>query len=462
MNPIKKAAALLLAALLAAGALSACAPQEPAPSQGEESSQLVLDNDGASTQLVVAESFISRERTAALEEIAAKYMADFPQTRIEIVTAETPQEAQALLEEGAADLVELSEQEQPACVEQGLLLDLSPYLEAWDERSTLTTAAKFVLASMGRGGAYLMPATLNQELVYYRSDWFQAYNEGREKELVYCRIWEDFPDAQAKLADKGAAGLVFGGQERLVDVFDSILWSATNIGRMADQSASYFSAVEDTATLFTLEQAASAVEQFSTLMETAVPQEALSWTEDQAVEAFINGEAIALLAGQDRMGQIAAAMDEGAWAAAGYPRGSAGLAVSGLEFTGFGVAASCAQPENAVHFLAYLSAADNNTHLAKTCGLAPIHTTAADLEPSLEETGLSVNLTMVRRTDWYHYAQEPLMYTACAPWRQEAGAALREFLSGGLEGEELLARFDSYWSQALGEEGILWKVPQEG
>ena len=83
------------------------------PLAGEESSQLALENDGATTQLVVAEISHSPERTAALEEIAAKYMADFPQTRVEIVTVEDSQEALAMLEGGQADLVELSQQEQP-------------------------------------------------------------------------------------------------------------------------------------------------------------------------------------------------------------------------------------------------------------------------------------------------------------------------------------------------------------
>ena len=309
----KRAASLAGAALVLAAGLAACAPAEESSSlAGEESSQLALENDGATTQLVVAEISHSPERTAALEEIAAKYMADFPQTRVEIVTVEDSQEALAMLEGGQADLVELSQQEQPGAVEQGLLVDLEPYLDVWEERSSLTMAAKAVLSSMGNGRAFLMPITLNQDLVYYRSDWFEAYNQDKTEGLVYCRIWEDFIDAAEKLSDKGAAGLVFGGQEHLVDLFDSVLWSTTNVGRMADTAASYFSNVEGNTTLFTLEHAASAVEQFAQLVESAVPQEALTWTEDQAVEAFINGEAITLIAGQDRMEEIAAAMDEGA------------------------------------------------------------------------------------------------------------------------------------------------------
>ena len=163
----KKAGALLLAVLLAAGTLTACSQEEAASSTLEE---LRLENDGKETSLVVAERFFSTERTAALEEIAEKYMADFPQTRIEIVTVESGEEAMGMLQSGEADLVELSEQEQPAAVEQGLLTELSPYLDVWEERSTLTAAAKQAVASMGADFAYLLPATLNQDLVYYRSD----------------------------------------------------------------------------------------------------------------------------------------------------------------------------------------------------------------------------------------------------------------------------------------------------
>ena len=208
MHRWKKAAALALAALTLAGTLSACAPGTGSSSEvGEpgESSQPQLTNNGESTQLTVAEIFVSRERTEALKEIGEKYMADFPQTQIEIVTVDRGEEAQALLESGEADLVELSQAEQPACVEQGLLLELSSYLKEWEETSSLTAAAQQVIASMGADQAYLLPATLNQDVTYYRKDWFEAFNEGKTEGLVYCRIWEDFPAAVEKLADKGGS-----------------------------------------------------------------------------------------------------------------------------------------------------------------------------------------------------------------------------------------------------------------
>lgn len=447
-----------------AGTLAACAPGEKTTSQVEGddvSSQMTLKNDGTENKLVVAEIFVSQERTEALEEIAQKYQADFPKTEIQILTVQNGEEAQKLLEEGGADLVEISQKEQPACVKQGLLVDLTPYLDVWEEASQLTTAARQVTASMGQEWAYLLPATLNQDLLYYRSDWFEEYNEGKEEGLVYCRVWDDFPDMAEKLADKGAAGLIFGGKDHLVDLFDAMVWSSVNLGRMEDPAAAYFSAVDDHDTLFTLEQSVNAVEQFTELIGSTIPEETLAWTEDQAVEAFVDGKAIALLAGQDKMDKIASSMKEGTWDVAAYPRGISGVSVVGLEFTGFGIASSSENQGNAAHFLTYLSNQDNNTHLAKACGTVPIFTTAADMEPSLEESDLAVNLLMVRRADWYFYAQEPVMYEAYEGYRPWADQLLREFLSGERSQQELLEQMDSYWSQARSTEGELWKSGRE-
>ena len=67
---------------------------------------------------------------------------------------------------------------------------------------------------------------------------------------------------------------------------------------------------------------------------------------------------------------------------------------------------------------------------------------------------------MVRRADWYYYAQEPVMYQALAGWREQAGDSLRKFLAGDLGQQELLGQFDAYWTQALEDEGELWKSPE--
>ena len=100
----KKIGALLVAGLMLIGSMSGCQEQEAVSSQEEsslsssqedaapEEEPAVLENDGQATTLVVAELFYSQERTQALEKIAAKYMADHPETEIQIRTVETREE----------------------------------------------------------------------------------------------------------------------------------------------------------------------------------------------------------------------------------------------------------------------------------------------------------------------------------------------------------------------------------
>lgn len=459
-----RAMALLMAAVMALGVLTGCAEETTSSedSSALESSsleeQVTLENDGTENTLVVAELSYSEERTETLKEIAQKYMADYPDTHIEIRTVDTREEMTQLLESGEqVDLCEVSWLDQPTYVEKGWLLDLSDYLEVWDEASTLTTAARQILRSMGSGKAYMIPATLNQDVLYYRSDWFDSYNQDKEADdMVYCRLWSDMLNGVGKLWGQGE-GLVFGGQERLLDVFDSVLWSAMGLSLVSDQSVAYLSNAKDHRTIFTLDAALTALEQFQQVMTTVVPEESLSWTEDQAVDAFIDGKASMLLAGQDQMDKIYSAMEEGTVQMAPYPRGLYGIGVTSTQYTGFSVAAASEHEGNAVHFLTYLSDEDNNTHMAKVCQIPPIHTSAAEMEPSLEEGNLSVYLLMADKTDLYAYAQEPVMYSAWEDFRTEGDQALRDFLQGDLSGEKLLDQFDDYWGSAAAREGKLWE-----
>ena len=81
------------------------------------------------------------------------------------------------------------------------------------------------------------------------------------------------------------------------------------------------------------------MEQFAQLVEGAVPQEALTWTEDQAVEAFLNGEAAILFAGSGVGEELAASLPE----AAGGP--SAVQGAQGLHHRPDQYVAGCLRPQ---------------------------------------------------------------------------------------------------------------------
>lgn len=461
---LKKGIVLAAALLLFLGVLAGCGEEAAEPSAAEPT--VSLQNDGRDAKLVLGEVRLSDERTAVLEEIARKYRADFPNTEIEIRTFEDRESLGAALRAGELDLAEIWDDQQPQFVEDGLLLDIYPYMQVWSESATLTPAAKQAAYSLGSEHAYLIPNSFDQDLLYYRLDWFEEYNRDRDTGLAVCKSWgqiageerssgEMVPGVTEKMGEQGR--LAFAGQDKLVDYFDAMIWSCVGLGRIADQSAAYFSAADESESVFSLEKAAEGADEFLRVMQVSALPEALEWTEDEAVAAFVDGRAGLLVAGRSAADVLQASMPEGSWTSSSYPLGRSGSAVFSQKFSGWGVASSAGDEEIAVHFLTFLSNADNNTHYAVTCGVLPIHLDAADMDPSLTEGDLSTEMEMISRGDMYQYASQPVMYAAFSGYRDQANTKLRQYASGELSREDLLAWLDDYWDAACQEEGKLWK-----
>ncbi len=451
----KRIVALLLAAALAALCLTGCAEETVA----EVEKPAPFSNDGREAKLVLGELSQTGERTAVLKEIAAKYQADFPNTEIEVLSFEDAEELKEALRAGKLDLAEVTSETQPGYVKDGLLLDLftQSVLFRWDESATLTPAAQMAASSMGQNHCYLLPCEIRQDLLYYRSDWFEAYNEGKtEAEGVYCRTWKQILTAAERLGDRGK--LAFAGKERLTDYFDAMIWSSLTVGRMADQAAGYFyPSAQGKQTVFPQEKTAEGADQFLQVMEGAALPESLDGTAEEALEAFIDGRAGMLLADRSAAASLREAMPEGSFEIMGFPRGLSGTAVFSLNsFSGWGVSASAEHVETALHFLAFLSNADNNTHYAKVCGALPIHTEAETLELSLTQGDMETELDMLSFGNWYQYASEPVMYEAWEDCREQTAEKLRQFATGSLSQKDLLSWLDGCWTQVREAEGELW------
>lgn len=462
MKKWKRALLSGLAVMACAGILAGCAETHQEASAPEPT--VSMRNDGREAELVLGELAASPERTAALKEIVEKYRSDFPNTQVEVRSFDTRDSLLSALRAGELDIAEIDGDSQLELVKEDLLLDIYLYLKAWDESSTLTFAAKRGACSLGQERAYLIPVSFTQDLLYYRSDWFDEFNEGKNTGLVHCLSWgqiageerngEFFPGVAQKLGDRGK--LAFAGKEKLLDYFDAMVWSSLGLNYMADPAAAYFSLSDEGKSIFTLERAQAGVDEFLRVMERNALPGALDWTEEQALDAFINGEAALVIADRSAAEKLSQAMPEGSWAASSFPRGRAGVALFRQEFTGWAVSSSTKDPEITAHFLTFLCNADNNTHYAKVCGELPIHLGASDMEPSFLEGDLAVEVSMINQGERYQYASEPFMYKAYEGYREQAGEKVRQFARGELSRDKLLAYLDEYWNSAYAEEGKLW------
>ena len=451
----KKRAALLGVLLAMALAVSGCA-QEAAP-QEPESQPAGPVNDGREATVVIGELYVSDQRSAALREIADKYQADYPNTHLVLERFDRPEDLRAALASGEAQIADVTDRELAGLVRDGLLRDVAEPLAGWSEAATLIPIATRASNALNTAKTYLLPSDASQEVLFYRADWFSAYNEGRaSSEMIYCRTWDQMVKASAALEDRGK--LAFAGGEKLVDYFDAMIWSSLALGRSLDPGMAYFYPSDPVGTVFPQEKAAEGAEQFSRVMtEMALPQ-ALSFSAQEALAAFQAGDACFLLADRSVMPTLAETMAPDTWAVMEFPRGLSGTAVfAPASFRGWGVSSLAEDWEIALHFLTFLTSADCNTHYAKVCGTLPVHSTAMVLEPSFLDGDLAVELAMVKRPDWYQYALEPTLYRAWDSYRDQANGWLRRFVAGELTQEELMGLLDRYWLDALAAEGPLWE-----
>lgn len=458
----KMLCALLAGLLLCGGLLGGCAGDT-----GEESSLTYVEeeqaeNDGSPAQLVLGTAEADADRAAVLEEIAEKYTADFPNTQVEVRSYGSKEALQAALASGEADIGEMEEADVPQAVEEGLLLDLYDWVDTWEERYSLSQEAWQAIRTMGKDHAYVIPYDFDQLVTYYRADWFEEYNATAESAITpreWCRNWNQIARTVERLGEKDK--VAFGGKERLGQLFDAALWGDLSLGRLGAQGAAYFAAGDEHLTIFTWEMLPEAVENFKEHYLSYTLPQSLEWTEEQAVEAFLNGEAAILFAGSGVGEELAASLPEGSWGTIGPVQGATGASIISDQYVGWAASARSEEPEIAAHVLLYLSSADNNTHFAKVTGALPIHVSALEMEPSLLEGDRGGEMYMMEKNDWYQYADPPVMYQAYETWPAQRDQLVRELLAGSVTGEELLAEMDAYWTQAFETEGDLLGIHEE-
>lgn len=459
----KRYAALLLALALFLTGLSGCAPEEDLPvSSGP---QVTLQNTGEKAGLVLAYAWLDEAYQEALEEIIGKYRADFPKTEITLVPCGTEEQVQEMLRTGEADLAQVDSESQPALAEEGVLWNFYPYMQAWREEYGLTNAARQAVYSMGAQQAYIMPADFRQEVMFYRADWIDAYNDAQEQERdkLWCRSWSQISTVREKLGEKGR--LAIAGKARLGDYFDTIMWSRAGRGTMINPAAGYFAAgMDEGDTLFSTESAELAAERFYKTMNEDILPGSVDWTEEEAVSAFKNGEACMLLADSSYTAELREALPQGALGIDGFTRCDNNRSVFSAGFWGWGISGKSGNRETTVHFLTYLSNADNNTHIAKVAGTLPLHGEGLEMEPSLKEGERAAEMRMCQLGNEYQYACRPDMYREeSEAFEEEYHRLLKAFLQDEISQEELLSQLNGFWQKVYLEQPNTWelKEPEE-
>lgn len=430
---------LLCAAMAGLIALGGCGAQETSI----EPEEAMPKNDGKPAKLTIAigESGgdgYSEKLSRVLDEIITKYQADFPNTEIELAE-----------EEGGAD-IELFSSDELLGSGGDWLMDLTPYADMWNQEGTLSNPANRIMRFKGGRDIWAIPFSYDQIMLYYRFDWFNEYNlayAATYKEQANVDYWSRLLEVEGKLGEKGR--LAISGDVKPY-LFDSILWSWVGTGNIADLSAGYYLPGDEIGTIFTLDAAVNAVKMYRNVINAGMDSA-------DPIQDFIDGKAgMYLGTGMDMVelrdtvsGEVG--LD---WYAVGLPKGNNGTIEPLLGWTAWGVNKDTPEPEKAVHFLWYLTNADNNTHMymeLSDFGVKPIYREVEAYEPGLLEGGWYGEVGLLNEPK-YRYASPPLMFGEPVGVNNQVFSGLLDGLeSGETTPEEMLEQLDKEYTRLMEE-----------
>ena len=281
----KQLAAMALAAVMLTGCGGGSAAPDAtkaadsgastAADAGKKEADSQKAESGEAVTITLVESLTSPERTAVLREIADKYQAEHSNITIDIISPPLENAdakiTQMLMNGSGADIVEVRDSTVTQYATNEWIADLQKYIDAWDEKGTLTESADEVIHYL-KGGAYLIPYGFYQRGLFYRADWFE------EKGLDQPETWQDIYDAGLAITDPANSrfGYSFRGGPSGYQYADTIYWSWIGTDKVADPNAAYFLKDGDGATIFTLPEVKEALHFYKDLFKNTCPTDSIA------------------------------------------------------------------------------------------------------------------------------------------------------------------------------------------
>lgn len=407
---------------------------------------------GEDITITMVESLTSADRTAIIREIADKYEADHPNITIDIVSPPLENAdnkiTQMLMNGTGCDIVETRDLTLTQYVNNGWIAPLDDYLNAWDEKDTLTDAA--LKAAYGYGdGAYVIPYGFLWRGLYCRSDWFE--DAGMELPSTWQEIYDDGVALQN--ADSNQYGFAFRGSTLGYMYADTVIWSYIGTDVLATTDAGYFLKDGDGATIFTLDETKEALEFYKSLYTDCSPSDSIAWGFAEMVQGFVGGTTAMLIQDPEVISSCQADMEDGTWSLVPFPTGPSGQAVFPNGYSGWSMTSFTEHPDEVADFIFYLSNEENNTYFCKNYATIPIHSNAAEIDSYFSEGPFSIYMDMANDGDTYRTCSAPMMYNAFAAYKAEVDTIYQQWLTDEITTDELMQWLDNYWTQAYADEG---------
>lgn len=419
---MKKLSAVCLVALLLAGLLSA----------GGES-------DSSKVKLTFVESLTSPERTLVLQSMIDEYESLNPDVEIELISPPYEQAdnkiTMMLNSNQEVDIVESRDNTLKQYVNNGKLVDLTPYIAEWDEYADLLDLTVKAAHTVDNT-PYLIPEFFYVKGLLVRTDIIEKYG------IELPETMDEFYAAVKEITGKapGQYGVSFRGKNGAFKISDIMM-----LGDVGNVNPDNFYESLDGGFFLDNEAGIAALEKYVDMFKTAAPSDAINWGYNEQVNGFVSGTAPFLFQDPDAVGSIVGQLDPSQYTAIPVPVGITGKRYVDYGFAGLSIATNSKHPDEAWDFIKFMASAEQNSKLCKAYGPLPVHGSTYEQDEYFSSgvyTGWADELNSPD-TVFVAYPFDSPKYPA---WTQVQEQTMQALLLGNSTVEEAIKAWAAYWN----------------
>lgn len=431
--------AMLLSTLFGCGAKET--PEDnPAPAPAEQTTEETqptkTDSEGEIV-LTMLETQPTEAKTALLNKMLDKFMAENPGVKVELISTPNDQAAEKLFNLAAAnqlpDIMEMNDSWLAPLAAAGHIEDMNPYFNEWELKDDIVDAAVNLGTAMG-GKMYFMPYGLWGTTVYYNTETLKA--AGMEPPTTTEEFYEVAKASTEAVPDTYGYSLRGG----LYGPTHAIMWMLSEVG------SPYVINPETGKCVFDTPEAIEGLKKYAALYQDGYASpDCISWGFRECVEAFTTGSAAMVIQSNEVVQICNEKMGEGKFDTTMLPVGSSGKTFDTSGQTGYSMSAHSEHKEEAWKLLSFLLDPANCYDFIVSMGFTPINKSLAD-DPAFSEGPIGSYMEQVL-SDKIEFAQMPTylnewgevvgeygteqiqMLLLGQQTAEETGAALAEFLN---------------------------------
>ena len=419
----KAIAALLVLAVLIGGVFAGGA---------EEGGQ------SGTVKLTFVETMTSPSRTQVIQGMIDEYEAQNPGIEIELISPPYEQSDNKLTmmlnSNQELDIIETRDHTVKQFVNNGKLVDLTPYLAEWDETADLMDltmqAAKTV-----NDTPYLIPQGFYVKALLVRTDVLDKY--GIEIPTTMDELYAACKEITGKAP--GQYGYALRGKSQIFKISD--IQMLPNVGNVSTDNI-YEST--DGKYVFDNDAGRKAIEQYIDLYKTACPSDAINWGFNEQINGFVSGTTPFLIQDPDTFSSFAGQLDPSQYTVVPLPVGTTGKRYLDYGFNGLSIPTTSKHPQEAWDFIKWMTSPENNAAFCKAYGPLPIYNSVFQEDPYFSTGGYQAWAEELNDEDTV-FVKYPLDAPEYPAWAQVQEQSMQSLLLGNITIDEAIQTWSDYW-----------------